>query len=156
MVTIILTIVVLPQLVRLFRQLRQWRPANPPGLLIGLYLLVIALFTLLVALLPPADWDGLFYHLTGPKLYLQAGGIAGGVDIPHLNFPSLMEMLFAWAMLLRGDMAAKLLHTFFGFLLAGLVYLTTRRFLGQETGLVGCSCLHQYADGQHPGWLGLQ
>ena len=69
---------------------------------------------LLVALLPPTDWDGLFYHLTGPKLYLQAGQIVGGIDIPHLNFPSLMEMLFTWAMLLRSDIAAKLLHALYG------------------------------------------
>ena len=96
------------------------------------YCLLIALFTLLVVLLPPTDWDGLFYHLTGPKLYLQAGGIVGGIDIPHLNFPSLMEMLFAWAMLLRGDIAAKLLHAVFGLLLAGLVYRTTTRFFNQK------------------------
>ena len=44
-----------------------------------------------------------------------------------------MEMLFAWAMLLRGDIAAKLLHALFAPLLAGLVYLTARRFLGQKS-----------------------
>ena len=60
---------------------------------------------------------------------MQHGGIRSGIDIPHLNFPSLMEMLYAWAMLLRGDVAAKLLHALFGLLLAALVYLTTRRFL---------------------------
>ncbi len=39
-----------------------------------------------------------------------------------------MEMLFAWAMLLRGDIAAKLLHFGFGLLLAGLIFQLTRRF----------------------------
>jgi hypothetical protein len=130
--TFIMTVALLPQIVRLFRQVRQWRPANPPNLLIGLYLVIVVALTLLVALLPPTDWDGLFYHLTGPKLHLQAGRIAAGIDIPHLNFPSLMEMLFAWATLLWGDISAKLLHTFFGLLLAGLVYLTARRFLGKK------------------------
>ena len=132
-VTIALSAVFAPQIVRLFRQWRDWRLSNRPSWPIALYLSLMALFTVVVALLPPTDWDGLFYHLTGPKLYLQSGGIRGGVDIPHLNFPSLMEMLYAWAMLLRGDVAAKLLHTLFGFLLAGLVYLTARRFLSRKS-----------------------
>ncbi len=131
-ITVALSIIVVPQLRAFFRQLFRWRPVNLPNRLTTLYLLLIGLFALLLALLPPTDWDGLFYHLTGPKLYLQAGRITGGFDVPHFNFPSLMEMLFAWAMLLRGDIAAKLLHTGFGLLLVGLVYLTTRRFLGQK------------------------
>jgi 4-amino-4-deoxy-L-arabinose transferase-like glycosyltransferase len=120
----------------LWRQKPGWLPAliDPPRPWMILYLGFIALLTLLLALLPPADWDGLFYHLTGPKLYLQAGRITGGMDVPHFNFPSLMEMLFAWAMLLRGDVAAKLLHTSFALLLAGLVYLIARRWLDPKAG----------------------
>ncbi|MBN1221445.1 MAG: hypothetical protein JXM69_21170 [Anaerolineae bacterium] len=149
LVTLVLTGLAAPQLWRLWQAYRRHRlvrstfpptPSTLPSpfsplptpvyrLPSTVYCLLIALFTLLVALLPPTDWDGLFYHLTGPSLYLQAGRIIGGFDLPHLNFPSLMEMLFAWAMLLRGDIAAKLIHTVYGFLLAGLVYLTTARFL---------------------------
>ncbi|MFZ5916273.1 MAG: ArnT family glycosyltransferase [Chloroflexota bacterium] len=131
-VTIALSAVFAPQLVRLFRRWRNYRPSNWPTWPIALYLSLVALLTLTVALLPPTDWDGLFYHLTGPKLYLANGGILGGIDIPHLSFPSLMEMLYAWAMLLRGDVAAKLLHALFAPLLAGLVYLTTRHFLSRQ------------------------
>jgi 4-amino-4-deoxy-L-arabinose transferase-like glycosyltransferase len=131
-VTIGLGAIFFRQIVRLFRQWRQWHPSNLPSFLTVFYLSLIALWTLLVALLPPTDWDGLFYHLTGPKLYLQAGRVIGGVDIPHLNFPSLMEMLYAWAMLLRSDVAAKLLHAFFGLLLGGLIYLTARRLLNKK------------------------
>jgi 4-amino-4-deoxy-L-arabinose transferase-like glycosyltransferase len=131
-VTLALTIVVAPQLWRFFRRWRQWRPVNLPKRWTVFYLAVMGLLALLVALLPPTDWDGLFYHLTGPKLYLHAGRIVGGLDVPHFNFPSLMEMLFAWGMLLRNDITAKLLHTSFGLLLAGLVYISTRRLLGQR------------------------
>ncbi len=131
-VTIALSAVLAPQIRQLFFRWRRWRLANRPNLPTTLYLLILALLTLLVALLPPTDWDGLFYHLTGPKLYLQAGRIIGSVDIPHLSFPSLMEMLYAWAMLLRGDIAAKLLHTLFGLLLGGLVYITARRLLNKK------------------------
>jgi len=140
-VTIALSVALTPHIVGLVRRWRTLRrgsgracrPGNPPSRPIALYLSLMALVTLAVALLPPSDWDGLFYHLTGPKLYLQSGHIHGGIDIPHLSFPSLMEMLYAWALLLRGDVTAKLLHTLFGFLLTGLVYLTARRFLGRKT-----------------------
>ena len=131
-VTLALSVALFPQLISLFHRWRHWRPHSLPNLLTALFLSLTALWSLLVALLPPTDWDGLFYHLTGPKLYLQAGGVTGGIDIPHLNFPSLMEMLYAWAMLLRGDIAAKLLHTLFGLLLGGLVYLTARCLLKKE------------------------
>jgi 4-amino-4-deoxy-L-arabinose transferase-like glycosyltransferase len=131
-VLIALSGLALPQARRLLLRWRAWRPANRPNRLTTLFLAAMAGLTLLVALLPPTDVDGLFYHLTGPKLYLAAGRIVGGIDIPHLNFPALMEMLYAWAMLLRGDIAAKLLHTVFGLLLAGLVYLTAGRLLDRK------------------------
>jgi len=131
-VTLALSVIVAPDLWQFLRQLRAWRPTNLPNRLTTLYLSAIGVFALLLALLPPTDWDGLFYHLTGPKIYLQAGRIVGDFDVPHFNFPSLMEMLFVWAMLLRGDIAAKLLHTGFGLLLAGLVYIVARRLLGQK------------------------
>jgi len=131
-VTLALSALAAPQLRPLARRLRQWQPANRPHPLATLYLALIGLFALSLALLPPSDWDGLFYHLTGPKIYLQAGQITGGIDVPHLSFPALMEMLFAWAMLLRSDVAAKLLHAGFGLLLVGLVYAMTRRLFGKK------------------------
>jgi 4-amino-4-deoxy-L-arabinose transferase-like glycosyltransferase len=131
-VTVALTVFTAFQLKNLRPLPRKWQVDSPGGLPLT-YLLLITLFTMLVALLPPTDWDGLFYHLTGPKIYIQAGGIIGGIDIPHLSFPSLMEMLYTWAMLLRGDVAAKLLHPVFGFLLAGLVYLSASRFFNQKS-----------------------
>ena len=131
-VTLALSVIFAPKLRQIIQRLINWRPTNLPNRLMTLYLSIIGIFALFLALLPPTDWDGLFYHLTGPKIYLQAGAVVGGLDVPHFNFPSLMEMLFAWAMLLRGDIAAKLLHTGFGLLLVGLVYIVTRRFLGQK------------------------
>jgi 4-amino-4-deoxy-L-arabinose transferase-like glycosyltransferase len=131
-VLVVLSIFVAPVLWRFFQRCRRWQPANLPNRWTVLFLSVIGVLTVLVALLPPTDWDGLFYHLTGPKLYLQAGQIEGGIDVPHFNFPSLMEMLFAWGMLLRNDVTAKLLHTSFGLLLVGLVYISTRRLLGSR------------------------
>jgi 4-amino-4-deoxy-L-arabinose transferase-like glycosyltransferase len=139
LIMVVLSLGMAPHLWRLFHMIlsfiqhRRWPPANLPNRLAALYLALVGILALVLALLPPTDWDGLFYHLTGPKLYLQAGGLIGDMDIPHFSFPSLMEMLFAWAMLLRGDIAAKLLHFGFGLLLAGLVYLAARRFFGSKS-----------------------
>lgn len=128
--TLALSLTALPPLWRL--RLRLSKPQPPRWL--ALYLTLALAMSISLALLPPTDWDGLFYHLTGPKLYLTAGGIVGGIDIPHLSFPALFEMLFLQAMVLRGDVSAKLLH--FGFipLLAGLVYLAAVDTLSLKQG----------------------
>ena len=99
---------------------------------ITIYLFIVLGLASIVALLPPTDWDGLFYHLKGPKLYLAAGRIVGGIDIPHLSFPALFEMLFTLAMGLRGDIAAKLLHFSFIPWLMALVYLISNKFFATE------------------------
>jgi len=122
----ILTVVTLPQIVQTIKPLRL--PALP--FLPKVYLFLTLAFALTIALLPPTDWDGLFYHLTGPKLYLTAGQIRPGIDIPHLNFPSLFEMHFMLALAIRGAATAKLLHFGFSLLLIILVYLLAKRQLG--------------------------
>jgi 4-amino-4-deoxy-L-arabinose transferase-like glycosyltransferase len=126
--SLLLSLLLWPDLLALKRRLRF---TDRPYQLTGFYIMAVSLLTLIIALLPPIDWDGLFYHLTAPKLFIQNHGIRPGLDVPHFNFPFLMEMLFTYAMLLKGDIAAKLVHTLYGGLLAGLVYLTARRFLSQ-------------------------
>ena len=124
-VMILLTAVTLLPVLRFWSQIRPSRPTK----LVTLYLCLTVGMALIVALLPATSWDGLFYHLKGPKLYLEAGRIVGGIDIPHLNFPSLFEMLFMLGMALRSDVTATLLHFGFHGLLAGLVYLIARDLL---------------------------
>lgn len=98
-----------------------------------LYLLIVLGLALIIALLPPTSWDALFYHLKGPKLYLTAGRIVGGIDIPHLSFPALFEMLFTLAMAVRGDVAAKLLHfSFISWLMALVAMLSQNWFLATD------------------------
>ena len=110
------------------RFLRGIRPSRPPTLVL-VYVGIVLFLALLQALLPPLSWDALSYHLTGPKLYLAAGQIRPGIDIAPLNYPALLEMLFMLAMAVRGDVAAKLLHFFYYFMLAGLVYVIARDYL---------------------------
>lgn len=124
-----LALATLPDLIAVGRILlsRPWasRPTWPQAVYLGAtFLLALAL-----ALAPPTDWDGLFYHLTLPRLYIQQARIAPVTQIPHQFFPGLVEMLYLAEMLLRGDIAAKLLHYAFMLLLAGTVYQLTQRHL---------------------------
>lgn len=121
--TIILTLVGLPVLLPFLRTMRVGKRPSP---LVTFYLLTAVGLAFTLALLPPSDWDGLFYHLKGPKLYLAATQIQPGIDIPHLNFPFLFEMLFMLAMALRSDVTAVLLHFAYVFLLSGLVFAIAR------------------------------
>jgi len=117
-----LTLVTLRSSLRFMRSLR----LPKMSILVGLFLVLSFGLALSLALLPPSSWDGLFYHLKGPQLYLEAGRIYPGIDIPHLNFPALMEMNFMLGIALRNDVVAVLINYSFALLLVGLVYLIAR------------------------------
>ncbi len=125
----------IPDVLALGRRLSAWRPQLAVGKWGTRYLVLTFALTIPLALAPPTSWDGLFYHLTGPAHYIAQGQIRPldlGSVIPHLSFPSLMEMLFGLAMLVRGDVTAKLLHLAYGLLLAALVYRLSSRWQGRE------------------------
>ena len=90
--------------------------------------LVLALSTFLIlamafvtSLAPPLAYDALVYHLTLPKLYLQAGKIYYVTQIMFWGMPQTGEMLYTWGMGLAGEQTAALLGWGFGFLtLVGL------------------------------------
>lgn len=103
-----------------------------PPLWLLIYAGLMVLMTLLVALSPPLGWDSLFYHLTGPKLVLEAGRIMPGIDVPHFNFPGFSEMLFTLLLAIAGDGATAPLHLGYGILTGAAVYALTRRWFGQS------------------------
>jgi hypothetical protein len=87
----------------------------------GWLLLIFSSFMLALALLhslvPPYSWDGVVYHLVGPRDYLADGRISPQADNFYLGFPKSTEMLFSVAISLFGrDSAAALVHYGFGFL----------------------------------------
>ena len=99
---------------KLFALLRVTTLSDQKGSLgLGLFCGLALGAALLRALAPPAAWDALVYHLTGPKLYLAAGGLTHDLDLPYLGFPHWGEMLFLWAMQLGGDRAAAVIHWVF-------------------------------------------
>jgi hypothetical protein len=111
------------------------RLLEKPATGVWLYSGITLGLALVAALMPPTDWDGLFYHLTGPAWALSAGCVGPPhADVPHLSFPSLMESLFLLAMALRSDVVAKLLHWSYALLLGGIVYRLANRHLGDRLG----------------------
>lgn len=104
-----------------------WRPQGRFEKWLAGYCAVTLTTALAWALTPPTAWDGLVYHLTGPKLYLASGNVAHSLDLPYLGFPQLVEMLFAWGMGLTGERTAAIIHWVYGLLAVGVI-------LGNHTG----------------------
>lgn len=102
---------------------------------------LLALLLITRALTPPVAWDSLVYHLVGPLRYIRAGGIIGGIDIPHAYFPSLVEQLFTAALLVKGDVAARLLHLSLAAVGAASLYGFLTRHQGPGAGWLGLALL---------------
>lgn len=81
---------------------------------ISAYLLLIlsassVLWILLThALMPPHEWDEVAYHMTLPKLYVQAHRIIYVPFIVHSNWPLNNEMLFVPGLMFGSDIAPHL------------------------------------------------
>lgn len=99
--------------------LRRLRPKVPQGKA-RIALACFTAFALLIAglrtLAPPTAWDSLVYHLTGPKLYMQAHRLHHDLDLPYLGFPQAGSMLFLWGLLIGGPQLSQLMHFTFALL----------------------------------------
>jgi hypothetical protein len=97
------------------------------------------LLAFLSALTPPTDQDGLYYHLTSVKRWLQYGRLEYLPTLVHTNSLMGVNMLYALAMAVWSDTAAKLIH--FGL---GVLSLLSIIALGQQLksrliGILGCA-----------------
>ncbi len=128
-----LALFLLPQILSLLKRVIQLRLPSRPPLFIGLYLVTTLSLSFLLALAPPISFDALLYHLAGPKLYIQEHRIWAG-DNFALYFPSLVEMLFTWGMLLKGDIVARLIHYLYGLLAGAAIFLLAKRYLSPKVG----------------------
>ena len=128
-----LALLLLPQILSLLKGATQFRLPSRPPLFIGLYLVATLSLSFLLALAPPISFDALLYHLVGPKLYIQEHRI-WAVDNFALYHPSLVEMLFTWGMLLKGDIVAKLIHYLYGLLAGAAIFLLAKRYLSSKIG----------------------
>lgn len=101
-----------------------------------------AVLNLAGTLAPPFEYDELEYHLGALADYQRAGHI---VFLPHnfySNLPQLTEMLYLLAMTMTSDVAAKLLHWFFGVLGALAVYGVARRLWSRSVALTAVALFY--------------
>jgi hypothetical protein len=108
---------------------------------LAVYCSVILAVALIWSLTPPTAWDSLVYHLTGPKLYLSSGRISHPIDLAHLGFPQLTEMLFTWGMGLIGERAAARIHWFYGTLTVIALVAAGRQGPAGESGWLASAIL---------------
>ena len=78
---------------------------------------VACLGSLIAALAPPTAGDALCYHLELPKAFLASHGLSYLPASDNSTFPLLVEMWYAWALVLDGPVAAGLIHWGLGILL---------------------------------------
>ncbi|HEX2674842.1 MAG TPA: hypothetical protein VHM25_28395, partial [Polyangiaceae bacterium] len=127
----VLTLLLLPDLISLARKAWQarlrWEKPSPAQLALIAALLPALGVAALLAATPTIDPDGLGYHLTVPKLWLQSGSLRYLPTYPYSNTPMGVEMLFTIALAIAGDAAAKLLHFTLGVWGAVGLFLAGRR-----------------------------
>jgi hypothetical protein len=93
------------------------RPQTRWGWILAAFSVMLLVLALLHTLAPPYAWDGMTYHLVGPRQYLADGRMTPQPENFYLGFPKSVEMLFSVAISLFGrDSAAAPIHFGFGIL----------------------------------------
>jgi len=132
---LVLAAILYPQMRAIASQLREGR-ILPAGTrlhrTLAIYLGFVLTLSFLQCLTPPTAWDSQVYHLTGPKLYLQAHRLPVDIDIPYLGFPPLLEMLFTAGMLLQSDVVAGLIHYTYGLLTLLALFAFAQRYFNRK------------------------
>ena len=96
-------------------------------------------FSFFVALAPSFDPDGLGYHLTAPKRWLQIGSLDYLPTLTYTNGPMGSEMLYSIALGVVGDSGAKLIHFAASLLAAVGIYLLGSRVRSPMVGRIACT-----------------
>jgi hypothetical protein len=123
------------------RAVGRLRPASGFQRWVALYIGASLALIFMAALAPPTAWDALVYHLTGPRLFVQAGRVVHPIDLPYLGFPQLGEMQFTLGMLLAGDGPAALLHFGYGLLALVVTAALARRVFGDGAAWLAAALL---------------
>lgn len=102
---------------------------------------VILFLTLIQALTPPWDYDGLMYHLEGPRRFLKYGSLLLMSEIWQANGPFTIEMLFTIGIALGTDVFSKIVHLIFAILLILSTYAFGERYFGLSVGWISAAIL---------------
>lgn len=87
---------------------------------------------LIYTFLPPAEsFDALLYHLRLPQLLIADGRILPYNNFPFW-FPSLVEGNYIWALGLKSERTAQMLHWSYALLSLALVWIWSRKAFGNK------------------------
>lgn len=101
-------------------------------LLVGLTIF----YAVTASLMPPTQSDGLRYHLTVPKLYLDHGGFYLIPNLSFSNFPFLIEYLFVIPLSIGQISVPKLIHCSYFLMTLVLLYHAGSKIGGRECGWI--------------------
>ena len=118
-----------------------WQAGDGYTRLVACLSIAIALPALVHALGPAWDYDGLMYHLVGPREMLAAGGFVRDSDNWYVNGPFLLEGIYGAGLVFGDEVFAKLLHLATGALLVLATLMAGRRFVGERPGWVAMAIL---------------
>lgn len=93
---------------------------------------LVILWQLFYALAPPTAWDSLAYHLELPKQYLAEERFLMLESNPLWGRSQLTEMIFTWAMALRGAETATTVGWFINLMFLIGLYGTGKRISGKS------------------------
>ncbi len=102
---------------------------------------VIFILALAQSMTPAWDYDGLMYHLQGPRLFLQAGRFYPVTENWLTFYPFTVEMLFTIGLALGSETFAKLVHLAFAVILALATFTAARRFAGRAAAWLATAIL---------------
>ncbi|MBN1758560.1 MAG: hypothetical protein JW863_09595 [Chitinispirillaceae bacterium] len=84
------------------------------------------------ALLPPTGIDGLMYHLTVPKLFLEHSGFHAIPWIRHSDLPMLGEMVFLIGIVFKNPILCRQIAWITGLFLCGAILLISTAMTGNR------------------------
>lgn len=119
------------------RGARRWLDGSPTrseraALALGV---VIVAAELVMSFAPPVGGDQTKYQLVYPRLWAEAHRVVATPWSFWGYLQYLMNLLFAAAFALRGDVLARLLNAAYGVLLAFAIFALGRRAFGRQTGV---------------------
>ena len=103
------------------------------GIFTKIALLLPLTYSFLLTFAPPFEaFDALFYHLTQPARILQAGGLHAADIAPQFWFPNLTENVYLWALGMRSERAAQMVHLAWAVLTFLLLWYWTSKLWNAE------------------------
>lgn len=118
-----------------------WRSFTLQEKVFAALITVSGLFTLIFTLSPPWDYDGLMYHLVGPRIFLGAEKIIPFPDNWYVNGPFTIEMLFTVGQSFGDDIFPKLIHMTFGVMLVTSTFAAGQRWLSRKGAWIAAAVL---------------